>query len=130
MDNEVAKVLDADKGTKLTSLTDTSCEILGELRAKLVTQELSKKFKLNSAILDWSEKEVENWLIEKNIHPVIIENLNSFNGKVLSELFLMKDETPKFFYESIAMGNQAKHGILLKDMAMFTFELKKLFLIN
>ncbi len=123
-------MVEADTGTKLKTLSDVPHEIRGQRRAQRVTQELSAKFTLNSAVLEWSEKEVEDWLIEKNVHPIIIENLNSFNGKVLSELFLMKDESPKFFYESIAVKDQATDDLLLKDMALFSYELKKLFLIN
>ena len=138
LDNEIAKVLDIDQKTKLTTLGPTlndqqlehpNNELIAHRKAKLFSQELNSKFKLNSTILGWSEKEVEDWLMAKNVHPVIVENLNSFNGKILSELFLMKEETPKFFYESITIGNDADNTLLLKDLALFSHELKKLFLI-
>lgn len=135
LNQELTKVLTIDQKSKLTSLkvpvngAHLSKE-LSQRKAKLFSQELNSKFKLNSTILNWSEKEVETWLIEKNVHPIIVENLNSFNGQVLSELFVMKEETPNYFYESITAGGEAQRNLLLKDLALFSHELKNLFLDN
>ena len=133
LNQQIECIIDKDNQTKLKTLRDspsTNTPLPRELshqKAQNFSKELHLRFKLNSAIVNWSEKEVETWLREKNVHPIIIENLNSFNGKVLSELFLIKEDTPNFFYESISMGDTNK-DLLLKDLAMFSHELKRLFI--
>lgn len=133
LSHELDKVLDNDSATKLKTLKSTASEtesLAMSSKIQLFSQEMHKRYKLNSKILSWSEKEVETWLREKNVHPIIVENLNSFNGRVLSELFLMKQQTPTFFYQSISTGascSDDNRDLMLKDLALFTHELKSLF---
>jgi hypothetical protein len=75
-------------------------------------------------IENWNEKQVDDWLNEKKIHPVIVENVRPSNGKLLSQLFSMQQEAPEFFYSSISSNKQ----IVTREIAHFAFELKTLFL--
>jgi hypothetical protein len=74
-------------------------------------------------IESWNEKQVDDWLNDKNIHPVIVENVRPSNGKLLSQLFSMQQEAPEFFYSSISSNKQ----ITTREVALFAFELKTLF---
>jgi hypothetical protein len=82
-----------------------------------------------NAALSWTEADVDSWLADKNIHPVIRENVSPTNGEVLYQIFQMKTEIPEFFYNSITnshsgMGN---NKVPTKDVANFVCELKKIF---
>lgn len=77
----------------------------------------------NNAVNNWSESDVEKWLREKQINPVITQNVFPCNGQILNQLYSIQSEAPEFFYKSIS-SNQS---IPTKDVAIFTFELKRLF---
>ena len=77
----------------------------------------------NNGVNNWSESEVEKWLREKQINPVITQNVFPCNGQILNQLYSIQSEAPEFFYKSIS-SNQS---IPTKDVAFFTFELKRLF---
>jgi len=122
---EIDQVLDKDSDGKLKTLrTDTESG-----KVQLFSQEAHRRFKLDASVLNWSEREVQVWLREKNVHPVISANLSSFSGKVLGELFLMKEQTPGFFYQSVSITRgEINADLLLKDLALFSHELRRLFI--
>lgn len=125
---QIRIILRAEQQTKLTTLSpnEATLENVTNPLVKLFSSSVLSRFKMNVQILNWSERKVRNWLYEKNIHPVIAENLNSFDGKVLCELFIMKNESPDFFYKAITHG-KTNQEIPLKDLALFSQELKSLF---
>lgn len=81
--------------------------------------------KTSTKKLEWSEADVDKWLSETNVHPVIVNNLRPCNGKILYQLFTMLDNAPEFFYQ--AMRADSNNAILLKDLAYFSYELNRLF---
>ena len=125
---QIRMILRADQQKKLTTLNpdDALLENVTNPLVKLFSSSVMSRFKMNMQILNWSERQVRNWLYDKDIHPVIADNLNSFNGKVLCELFIMKNESPDFFYKSITHG-KSNQELPLKDLALFSQELKSLF---
>lgn len=76
-------------------------------------------------VSEWTEKDVGKWLTEKKIHPDIVHDVKSFDGKLLGELFSIKNESPEFFYKSMTFSRKTYKPISLKDLAYFTSELKK-----
>jgi hypothetical protein len=81
----------------------------------------------NEAIENWSESDVEKWLDEKKIHRVICENVKPSDGKILSQLYLMQNSAPEFFYSSISSNDKK---LATREVALFAYELKKLFAKN
>ena len=75
-------------------------------------------------VLRWSPKKVATWLLEKKIHPVIVDNINPCSGKILHQLYEMQQTAPEFFYRSIT-SNQ---NVPTSNVAMFAYELKSLFI--
>lgn len=73
--------------------------------------------------LNWNESDVEKWLKEKEINTVIVRNVIPCNGRILHQLYSMQCEAPEFFYKSIS----SNESIPTKDVAIFAFELKKIF---
>ena len=53
----------------------------------------------------WTESEVDNWLVAKNINKKISENVKPFNGKILLQLYQMMIGAPEFFFASITSQN-------------------------
>ena len=77
--------------------------------------------------MSWSEVEVENWLNEKRIHPNIEHHLKPCDGSLLYEFYLIKKEAPDFFYRSLAINKNNFKPVLIRDVAVFSLELKKIF---
>jgi hypothetical protein len=79
-----------------------------------------------------SEKDVEYWLKEKRIHPSIVASLIPCTSQILQELLILRLETPDFFYKMLSQSGSYLYfldsPISLKDVAIFSYELKKLFL--
>ncbi len=74
-------------------------------------------------IIDWTKTQVENWLNEKDVDPVIRGNLSPLSGKILAQLYEMQSVCPEFFYRSISSEHQVSTG----KVAHFAYELKSLF---
>ena len=71
---------------------------------------------------EWSETDVRDWLEEKKIHPVIIENIVPSNGQILLQLHEMLATCPEFFYTSLSSNKTIK----TRETAAFAIELKNL----
>ena len=80
----------------------------------------------NKAEYKWTEKEVEEGLKKIDVHPSIMANVKPCDGKILFELFLIKRESPEFFYRSLS-ANFVRKPVLLRDLAIFSNELRKIF---
>jgi len=78
----------------------------------------------NEVYTKWTEKDVDDWLLEKKIHPCILDALRPSNGKILYEIFLMKTKASSFFYESLLTKNPT---LALRDYAVFSNEINTLF---
>jgi hypothetical protein len=78
--------------------------------------------------INWTESQVHKWFMEKRIEASIVKNISPCDGRVLYELFLIKHETPEFFYKSLGyVNNSFNKGPTLRDIALFSYELKKIF---
>lgn len=80
---------------------------------------------VNKTKLDWTEEDVNKWLLEKNIHSGIIKMIQQCDGKLLHELFLIKNEAPEFFFDFLHLNNSSE--INIRDYAIFIKEFNKLF---
>ena len=81
----------------------------------------------DSKILDWNEFDVENWIKNANINSSILNNILPCNGALLYEMLLIILQAPRYFFDSIKLSDfEEKFGI--RDYAIFSKELKKLFL--
>lgn len=74
---------------------------------------------------NWDEYQVESWLIEKRVNKDIRKNVSPCNGKLLYQMMLTLNEAPDFFYKSVS--NNISADIRIKDVVLFTYELKALF---
>ncbi len=78
----------------------------------------------NEVFNNWTERDVDNWILEKEIHPSIGNALRPSDGKILYEFFLMKKDAPSFFHESFLAENST---FTLRDYAIFSREINALF---
>ena len=78
---------------------------------------------INEIIAAWSSKDVEDWLREKEIEPVIADNIRPADGKTLYQIYKMQSSCPEFFYSSVSSNNRAT----MAQVAKFGHELKDLF---
>ena len=91
---------------------------------KIELKTFEQKPKIKNPIQDWNENDVSKWMNSKLIHPIIAENLKGSNGNILYEIFLIKEEFPQYYYQSIA---STSNGLLtIKEIALFNHELKSL----
>ena len=88
-------------------------------------EEVSKMTK--NLPLNWSEIDVEKWILEKNIQSSILNNIRPCNGKLLFELFSIKNQAPIFFKEILMANHDTADQFSLRDYAVFFNELKNLF---
>ena len=79
--------------------------------------------KPTSAKNEWSEDQVSKWAEEKQFNQLILENILPCDGSLLEQMFHMYINSPEFFYGSLNVNGKLN----LKDTALFTRELKKLF---
>ena len=77
-------------------------------------------------ILKWTEADVEKWFTENNIHPNIEFHLKPCDGQLLYEYYLIQKETPDFFRRTLSTGMSNFKPVLIKDIAVFSLELKKI----
>ena len=77
-------------------------------------------------VLKWSESDAEKWLKQTDTHPNILANIRPCDGKILYELFLIKRDSPDFFYRSLS-ANFLRRPVFLRDLAAFSNELRRLF---
>ena len=74
--------------------------------------------------INWSESQVYQWFVDKNIESSIMKPLWPCDGQMLYEFYLIKNETPDFFYKSLSNWIW---GPTLRDITHFSIELKRLF---
>lgn len=79
----------------------------------------------NEVYNNWTEIDVDNWILEKEIHPCIGDALRHSDGKMLYEFFQMKKDAPSFFHESFLTENST---FTLRDYAIFSREINALFI--
>ena len=116
--NKEKESTNVDKKNQLTSI---------EMKPH-IEQKVPIKQNKNINEINWSEIEVENWCKEKSIHPNIENHLKPCNGKLLYEFFLIKNESPDFFYRQLAISKMSStKPVMIRDLAIFTLELKKIF---
>jgi hypothetical protein len=75
----------------------------------------------NKAI-NWSDKEVEDWFIQNEIHE-LYEDLKPLHGKLLHQLYQLQVYTPEFFFKSITKNDKTN----LKTVVNFGYLLKEIF---
>ena len=70
-----------------------------------------------------NEEKVEDWFKLKKLNNTILDLLRPCDGLLLNQLFRILSTAPEFFYCSLTKKGQ----INLRDIAMLTYELEKLF---
>ena len=80
----------------------------------------------NLKIFKWTEGDVEKWLADKKIHPNIELHLKPCDGHLLYEFYLIKKESPDFFCRSLAISKSHFKPVYIRDIAVFSLELKKI----
>ena len=96
-----------------------------------INQEISSvlKSKANETLIlvkkisDWSELDVQNWLVTKKVATQIIEAITPCDGLLLVELFQILKTAPEFFYSNLRIESKAS----VKDLANFSSELRFIF---
>jgi hypothetical protein len=91
------------------------------------THKLPIKQNKNIKELNWNESEVISWCKDKGIHPNIEHHISPCTGLLLYEFFLIKNESPDFFYRSLAINKNNTKPVMIRDLAIFSLELKKIF---
>ncbi len=86
-----------------------------------VTKDIPQIKSVNAT--NWKEKDVEKWFKDEAINVLILEDLRPCDGLILNQLFEILKTSPDFFYSALT----AKNKINLRDVAVFTYKLKRLF---
>jgi hypothetical protein len=76
-----------------------------------------------SNVLNWSEKQVQNWFEEKKVDTAIWAIIKPCNGELLHQLFTLQIGCPEFFFQSITKNSKVD----LRKALVFSLNLKKLF---
>jgi hypothetical protein len=72
------------------------------------TNELLDKTKKSSQEViaeKWDVDSTSAWLIEKKINTQIVEVMSGVDGFTLKQIYLIKTQTPEFFYQSLMRGS-------------------------
>ena len=75
-------------------------------------------------IKNWTKKDFQNWLNNKQFDKNIRKNLDDFNGALLVQLFKLSDSSPEFVITTLLKMNDS---VSLSDALYFMAELDKLF---
>ena len=85
--------------------------------------------KVDPAVLpeavSWNGARVKEWLNDRDIAPGIMSNILPCNGELLYEYYSMMQNASQFFYTSLVTSPY--NQITLRDVAIFSLELKKIF---
>lgn len=92
----------------------------------------------SNCVLNWNEKQVDQWLKSKNLNNVIIDHIRPCNGSILFELYLLSIDAPNYLYQHISKFNDDedvindnelndKILITIGDFTLFKKYLKELF---
>ena len=92
---------------------------------KLVDQINMPDMALSKNVHEWSEAHVFKWLVESKIHQEIVRVYQHIDGFTLKQVYMMKCQTPEFFYQSLA--KETNHSIKTLDIAYFSGKLEHLF---
>jgi hypothetical protein len=120
--SKIEKQIEKSEANIVVDNSNLSCNFYIDSETKS-TISLAK----NEDKIDWNESNVERWLADKEINPIIVNNVKPCNGLLLYELYYMLNNAPEFFYSSITSYNS---NVPTRDAAKFSYELKKLFLDN
>lgn len=74
----------------------------------------------------WSKDEVSQWLSKNQFHRSIVTNLSDCDGKLLHQIYRLHQQAPEFCFQTLRDTSQ-KEPVLLKDLALFIYELEHLF---
>lgn len=87
----------------------------------IVNKSISSKSKTNK-IENWSEEQVKDWFIEKNLNMKIFDAFAPINGDLLFQLYEMKNCSPEFYYQSLnrIVGD-------MRSILNFSLNINKLF---
>ena len=130
------KLTDKENSTSTHSKTEETKNIRDEFKETSENVNENQQLHSNSLarlskektkkILKWTENDALNWFNEKKFSPNLVENLKpNVNGKILFQMYHILLNTPEFFYTSLRTDSNNK--LLLKDIALFSFELSALF---
>jgi hypothetical protein len=78
-----------------------------------------------SPIEEWTNDCVKTWFEKQKINIKIAETYENMDGKELKQLYVLSQEIPEFFYQSII--NENSNQLQVIDVAQFSSELQKLF---
>jgi hypothetical protein len=97
---------------------------------KIVVNNSTKNLPVNNQVEKWSQDQVNNWFTDSAIHSSLAKTYANFDGKLLKQLYMIRNETPEFFFQSLV--NECKRvdndEIKLADIAFFMDKLEKLFI--
>ena len=80
---------------------------------------------LSKNVSEWKREHVFKWLMENRIHPDIVRIYENIDGNTLRQVYMMKLQTPEFFYQSLT--KETNHKIKTIDIAYFSGKLENLF---
>ena len=87
------------------------------------------KFPADRDVSEWDEVDVENWLNALKFHPGLKSSLKSCDGKLLREIYEMRQDAPYFMLELMKskIGADEAMKFNLFDFNYFSKELSSLF---
>ena len=74
-------------------------------------------------IKNWTQKDVNKWIISNNFDKNIVKSIYPCNGEHLTQMYEMYIDIPEKFYNSLNSKQ-----LFLKDLVHFSNELKRLFI--
>jgi hypothetical protein len=92
---------------------------------RLVEQIEMPSVVLSKNVGEWKRAHVCKWLMESQIHPDIVRIYENIDGHTLKQVYMMKVQTPEFFYQSLT--KETNNRIKTIDIAYFSGKLENLF---
>jgi hypothetical protein len=119
--SELDNVLKRTNTGDQVRVSDVSLEL--KKTAAACQQEQALQTVLPAAnIENWNDTKVEEWFVEKNLSPYILEKIRPCDGRILKQLLILKKEAPEFFYSSLV-----SEKIDLNTLLVFSMNLENLF---
>ena len=96
-----------------------------ECFTRLIDEINMPSMSLSQNIEDWNSIHVLKWFLDNSIHPSISQVYQNIDGFTLKQIYLMKTQTPEFFYQSLT--KETNNTIKTTDIAYFSGKLEILF---
>jgi hypothetical protein len=93
----IQKILHEIKNSSKSNSASSNNQVYPQIIVNNSTMSNSKTIKIEN----WSEEQVKDWFMEKNLNMKIFDAFAPLNGDLLFQIYEMKKCSPEFYYQSL-----------------------------